>query len=426
MYSARYRAYRSWPLRVACALWLLGCATNDPIPLPEDGDNDADLTTATDYVLFTRSGSSANGFVTGFDSFPSGDLNVPALPTTVAYPAISGGVAYGEFVVNQQKLFGGPGYQRVSLDENFRPVDGRTLETFGGGSAIVVRDSTKGYYVDFNTLNLQVFDPRTFTRLGEVDMSAALTFPANQANYYSGLYVRGNRLYACLFTGRNFPPFLYDSPVGAVVAVVDTDADVFLKNITFPNTKYPGQPFLRFNSLVVDEAGNLYVPTQGGLGLEPGGGPSTPAIILKIPAGRDDFDPDYAFISQRQLAGAADGIVLNGGFLYAGNGVAYTNVLMTPPASLPDLINRPLARWAKVDLVNQTAALVEGMPPNAGLTAGMAYRYRDKVQLVVYNPDQNISALYETDITRDDATQVFRVTAGGIIYGFYEVQARAR
>ncbi len=426
MCSANPFVRSSWALWAVCALGLLGCATDDPIPLNNANENDGGLTTATNYVLFTRSGSSANGFVTGFDHFPSGNLDVPALPTTVAYPAISGGVAYGEFVVNQQKLFSGPGYQRLSLDENFRPVEGRTLETFGGGSAIVLLDSTKGYYVDFNTLNLQVFDPRTFTRLGEVDMSAALTFPNNQANYYSGLYVRGNRLYACLFTGRNFPPFVYESPVGAVVAVVDTDADVFLKNITFPDTKYPGQPFLRFNSPVVDEAGNLYLPTQGGLGLEPGGGPSTPAAILKIPAGGDDFDPDYAFMPQRQIAGAAEEIVLNGGFLYAGQGVAYTNVLMTPPTARNDLVNRPLARWAKLDLVNQTATLVEGVPPNVGLTAGMAYRYRNKVQLVVYNPDQNISAVYETDITRDDATEAFRVTAGGIIYGFYEVQQRAR
>ena len=114
-------------------------------------------------------------------------------------------------------------------------------------------------------------------------------------------------------------------------------------------------------------------------------------------------------------------IKINGGFLYAGNGIAYTNVLMQDPSTAADLVNRPLMRWAKVDLVNQTAELVKGIPPNVGLTAGMAYNYNGKVQLVVYNPEEVISAVYETDINSDTATLKFRVTAGGIIYGFYEI-----
>ncbi|MEM6262237.1 MAG: hypothetical protein AAGI38_07005 [Bacteroidota bacterium] len=407
---------------VLLSLFLGGCASDDAIPITNEENFSFGTPSAEkDYLLFTRSGSSANGFITGFDSFPEGNIDVPALPTTKAYPAISGGISFRNYVVNQQKLFGGPGYQRIFLDEAFVPVERDIIETFGGGSAVAMLNNNKGYYVDFNSQNIQVFDPERFVRLGEIDLSTAFTIPANDANHYNTLYLRDNRLFACLYTGRNFPPFAYESDVGSVVAVINTDTDTLVKNIFRADTKFPGMPFLRFNSSFLDEADNLYLVTQGGLGLDVSAGENTQAAILKIPADRDEFDPDYFFQPQLQITESRASIVVNSGFLYAGSGIAYTNVLMVEPAVSTDLINEPLMAWAKLDLVNQTAELVQGIPRNAGFTAGMAYHYQNKVQLVVYNPAEGINAIYETDINSLTATQKINVTAGGIIYGFYEV-----
>lgn len=408
-----------------CGLGLSGCASDDALPVPGEVDfSFGTPTTEKDYMLFTRSGSSAGGFITGFDELPEGDLDIPNLPTTVAYPAISGGVSFRNYVVNQQKLFGGPGYERVVLDDGFLPRENGIIETLGGGSAIIFLDEQKGYYVDYNSLNIQIFDPTTFASKGEIDMSAAFTIPENAANYYTSFYLRGNRLFACLYTGLNFPPFVYQSEVGSIIAMIDTDTDTYLRTIFRAGTKYPGQPFLRFTSTAIDEEDNIYVATQGGLGFDVTSGENTPAAILKIPAGEEDFDADYLFRPQLEIAGTAPSTVVNTGFAYAGGGIAYTNVLMQEPSTGADLVNRPLMRWAKLDLVNQTATLVQGIPANVGFTAGMAYAYQDKVYLTVYNPDEGISAMYQTDIQSEQATLQFNVTAGGIIYGFYELEAQ--
>ena len=175
---------------------VLSCATDDAIPVAENTttpnpteDPTEDPQQQYDYMLYTRSGSSSNGFITGFDNFPEGDLDIPNLPTTLAYPSISGGVSYNRYTVNQQKLFGGAGYQRVILDENKVPNEGEIIETLGGGSSVVILNDTKGYYTDFNTLNIQIFNPQTFQRIGEIDMSQAYSIPENDANYYNSLYV---------------------------------------------------------------------------------------------------------------------------------------------------------------------------------------------------------------------------------------------
>lgn len=80
---------------------VLSCATDDAIPVAENTttpnpteDPTEDPQQQYDYMLYTRSGSSSNGFITGFDTFPEGDLDIPNLPTTLAYPSISGGVSY--------------------------------------------------------------------------------------------------------------------------------------------------------------------------------------------------------------------------------------------------------------------------------------------------------------------------------------------
>lgn len=396
------------------------CATDDGIPVSEETDfSFGDPGGPKDYMLFTRSGSSSNGFVTGFDELPSGTLDAPAAPTTVAFPAISGGVSFRNYVVNQQKLFGGPGYERLVLDEEKIPTPAGIIETFGGGSAVTFLSDTKGYYVDFNTLDIQIFDPQTFVNIGSIDMSAAFTIPENAANYYVDLIPRGNRLFACLYTGRTFPPFVYESPVGSVVAVIDTDTDRYLFDIFRADTKYPGQPFMRFSNVTIDEADNIYLVTQGGLGLD--GEEMSPATILRIPAGSEAFDPDYAFQPQRQIASSTAQTVVSSGFLYAGDGIAYTNVLMEEPATVADLVNRPLMRWARIDLEAQTATLVDGVPPNGGFTAGMAYQYQDQIFLTVYNAEAGINALYRTSAASNQGALHLDVTDGGIIYGFYEI-----
>ncbi len=397
------------------------CATDDAIPISGEPDfSFGEPSVKKDYMLFTRSGSSSNGFITGFDEFPEGDLDIPSLPGTIAYPAISGGVTFRNYVVNQQKLFGGPGYQRITLNEAKIPVDGSIIETLGGGSAVAFLNESKGYYIDYNTLNIQIFNPTTFTRIGEIDMSQAFSIATNASNQYVDFYIRENRLFACLYTGFSFPPFIYQSDVGSIVAVIDTDTDTFVKNIFKEDTKYPGQPFLRFNNNIVDEEGNIYLVTQGGLAFDSDN--PTSAKIIKILAETDEFDPDYEFIPQMQISESTATTIINTGFIYVGNGIAYTNVLMEEPSAPNDLVNFPLMRWVKLNLNEQTAELVQGLPRNVGLTSGMAYNYTDKVQLNVYNPDEGISAIYETDPATNTAEIIFNAVAGGIIYGFYEIE----
>ena len=170
-----------------------------------------------------------------------------------------------------------------------------------------------------------------------------------------------------------------------------------------------------------DEQGNLYLPTQGGFGLEED--PEIPvfAKLTRISNETSNFD-DFEFIPQLSISSSTAETVINAGFLYVGNGIAYTNVLMEDPETSSDLVNKALMRWVRLDLISQTAQLIEGIPRNAGLTTGMAYNFNNKVQLPVYDPETGESAIYETDPSSTLGTRVFNVTAGGIIYGFYQVE----
>jgi hypothetical protein len=267
--------------------------------------------------------------------------------------------------------------------------------------------------VDFNTRNIRIFDPSTFLYTGEIAMSAAFHKPENSENRYTTLYLRGNRLYAALYTGGSlFPSYKCDS---AVVAVIDTDSDTYIKDIFMPDAQFAGQPFLRFQGPALDEDGNLYIVTNGGFGFNP-----TPAKILKIPAGQDAFDTSFTFMPQTLIAQSTASTIMNAGFVYEGAGIAYTNVLMENPASPTDLLGKPLMRWCRLDLNARTAELVEGIPANAGGTVGMGYVYEGVAILPVFNSDMEINALYE--IGPDGAGQKVADISGGIIYGLYRME----
>jgi hypothetical protein len=391
-------------------------------------DNKDDIitapTTPTKYVLLSRIQGTGD-YTSTFEKMPEGAVNNTTQPTSKTYTQVRGGVAYKKYLFDFGLANGGNGFSRMVVGTDGTLTEQGNVPTVGQVGAVAVLSDTKGYFVDANERNIKIFNPTTLAITGTVDMSRAFQKTRNQINYYTTLYLRGDRMYACLYTGSTAArPYDYRCD-SAVVAVVNTSTDTYLKDTFYPSSRLPGTFNLRCVTTITDESGNLYIPTLGGLGydLALGATASTPGKILKIPAGSDDFDRTYEVIPQNATTvGAAQALKTNFGFFYAKNGIAYTTA--TTEASTPTQmqLGAPVASWIQINLTTKQSTLVAGLPKTSGFYTPMGYFYEDKALLPVYNNVDNISGMYNVNVTTGTTAKQFDITAGGIFFGLYRLE----
>jgi hypothetical protein len=230
--------------------------------------------------------------------------------------------------------------------------------TVGGGLAKLIR-----------------FDPSTFQKTGEIDLSAFNKAGAASI-YYLGLKARDGKLFMGIqYFDANFSPLADNAFVG-VIDLATAKTTTLLSDSRTSNIFLAGSSVSGF---AIDGAGDLYIQGQGS--------GAVPSGILRIKKGATDFDKSY-FLDLK----AATGKDCSG--LYILNGEAFTTQLQD--ASDPYESNGPNFRYYKIDLASGKSLgdLSTNLPNIFGSSTSIMRSFDGQhIELVVSSKTEN--SIYE-------------------------------
>lgn len=312
--SNRRRSAHPFPALAAAAALLIAGACSDS-PTGPGGSQGGDLLVVTSIA--DQSGTGGSSFVQTVDLDQASVNNAGAWEQTF-YPYAS---IHGDDVIVTQHLYGDQMVRYVRGGDGQLTEAGRmNLPPGSLGSSVVYASSTKAYVALTYAGRILIFDPRTMTPEGEIDLTT-LGIARNPGNpddrnpEPATLHIRDGRLYV----GLQQLVTAFASADGADIAIFDVATDTFEKVIHDPRTAAPGR-YGYNDSMFVDEAGDLYVYAVASFGFVPGqtGG------ILRIRAGETEFDPDYFVdISDAEVDVPGGRVSFMNGFGYGGGGWAY-------------------------------------------------------------------------------------------------------
>lgn len=232
-------------------------------------------------------------------------------------------------------------------------LQGRGIDFLG---ELFFVDSEHAYTVNGAQYALIEFNPATMTITDEHDLATLRR--EGWGSEYRGGFVRavdGKLFFYWAYTNDR-TEFINDFVLG-VFDTVSRSLNV-IEQQDCPATAGFGGFF--------DEQGDLYLIADsfGGFTFFGNSEPKS-ACVLRVRAGSDSIDPDYRFSPTLALGNG----LAPWGLYYAGNGLAYTTAV--DPARLPEydsvfeFIFAPVHQGWTLDIRNQTAALIEAMPPDA-------------------------------------------------------------
>ncbi|MVM40735.1 hypothetical protein GO730_28680 [Spirosoma sp. HMF3257] len=249
------------------------------------------------YVMASISQTSAsNTYYAGyFPTLPSGNIDLTAKSSYSSfYPsAIWKNYMFGQPLVSDKKL------SKLAIVKATGAIEEvASIPLVDYVSRVIIINDQLGIYSTGGNRALFMFDPSTMENLGQIDMLSAQNFPDNETNIYANLTYRAsdNRLFAALYTNSSKTGQFYDAQ-NVYVEVINLTTKKWEKTAIYEQATYP---FTRGSENgIVDEAGNVYIITQGQYGLDGQLGPNaakrSKPQILKIPAGSTDFDQTYSF-----------------------------------------------------------------------------------------------------------------------------------
>ncbi len=315
---------------------------------------------------------------------------------------------------------------RVNGDNEF--VEDGVISTIDESSfQIAVRDANTGVFQDRNfPSRISVFDPVSMTVTGTIDVGTGIP-PGIEPPRAQTFYFRDNEVF---FPLRGNDGASYDS---LIVMVANLSTGSYERTITFNSG--PAAPFNDFGQHYLDESGNLYIPDQGDVNT------GNPASLHRIPAGSDDFDPNYEFNIATTLNPANLFLSIFRGFYYMGNGQALALVATDTPQEAidivlaaggpqnlsPDEVQQVLdilfqaenGRWCLVDVNAQTVSIIDGIPAQSVFATTVTMELNGQYYVPVTTPA--INALYRYDPGTGIAEKVFDLTAGGALVGIYNL-----
>ncbi|GAB3775886.1 hypothetical protein GCM10028818_20590 [Spirosoma horti] len=397
------------------------------------------------YVMASISQTSAaNTYYVGyFPTLPSGNLDLTTKSSYANFfpSAVWKNYFYGQPLVSDKKL------SKLGIVKATGAVEEvASIPLVDFINRVIIINDQLGVYSTGGNRALFMFNPTTMESLGQIDMTSAQNFPANETNIYANLTYRAsdNRLFAALFTNSSKTGQYYDAQ-NVYVEVINLTTKKWEKTAIYEQATYP---FTRGSENgIVDEAGNVYIMTQGQYGLDgqlgPNGAKRSKPQILKIPAGSTEFDKSYSFnpIDAAGLPALMFQLMLGG--VYDANGIAYVCLSgQQDSARLLELISKLATntitateyqelsnlafydanqRWAKLDLNAKTATFIQDMPLTAGYAYPITYKYDGKIYMPIYNSTLKQNGIYRYDPTTSKATQINSLTAGGLITHFYKL-----
>jgi len=394
------------------------------------------------YVMATISQSTAGfSYYAGyFNALPTGDVDMTKKS------------AYSNFLIKtsyRNYIFGAAlnGDKKLSKQAILKSTGAITeiasIPLLDGLSAVKIIDDNLGVYTTYGTRAIFFFNPTTMENLGQVDMTSAQIFPNNETNIYTHLIYRptDKKLFATLFTNSSKTGQYYDSQ-NTYVEVIDVPTKKWQKTAVFKQATYPVSRGAEHG--LVDEQGNVFITTQGQYGLDgqlgAAGATRSKPQILKIPAGKTDFDSTYSFNPVNVIGQTALVFQLVLGTIYDANGIAYACISgQQDPPRLVELVgklaNRTITdteytelqrlafyganqRWVKLDLNAKTVSLIADLPLTAGYGYPSSAKYDGKFYFPIYNTDLKLNGFYKYDPATGKSEKTGNISAGGLVTDF--------
>lgn len=210
-------------------------------------------------------------------------------------------------------------YERAS-DGQLSEAGVLSLPPGSAASGVAFASATKAYIALTFTGKILIFNPQTMTATGEIDLTTLgiARNPSNPSDVNPEpvlMVIRDGKLFVTLHqlvTG-------FASADGADIAVIDVATDSYEKVIQDPRTATCG-PFGSYESVFVDENGDLYVYCAASYGFVPG----QEHGFLRILSGQTEFDSSY-FLNLSAAAPSVPGeqISVINAPVYAGGGQVY-------------------------------------------------------------------------------------------------------
>jgi len=333
------------------------------------------------------------------------------------------------FLPNPDESVGG--FAKYVVNEKGEIVEEDLLPVSDPSSfRIAVKDSETGVFHDRATPNsVTVFDPTSMQITTTIDMSAGFV-PGNVDQRYNSMYFRDNDVFMPIRGNDNsvFPSMVvHQANLGSNSFVGSTQRD--------GNGVSSIQTVNQFGQNVIDAQGNLYIMDGGNYD-----GAGIPAAINKIPAGSNEFDPNYQFFPA-QVLNPANVFLPTANTLYVTEGTkailkvnaetpqeaidivqAAGGVQNLTPAQIQQvlgiLFTAESANWCEVDLAAKTVTPIVGIPKFGIFAATSVFRHNGDLYLAVANSTEQ--AFYRYNTSTGTAERAFTVT-GADLTGIYNL-----
>ncbi|WP_461637125.1 hypothetical protein [Labilibaculum euxinus] len=266
-------------------------------------------------------------------------------------------------------------------------------------------------FVDENTAyaslcgrgKIAIFNPSTMEQTGEIDLSSAASVDNNPDPGCN--VIRDGKMFVALNQLQTTHTSV--AGTGAEVAVIDLSTNSIEKVIKDDRTCVVG--LFRHSDAIVDEKGDIYFYSQGVEGMN-----ALKDGFLRIKDGETEWDSDYYLKpSETSVTGLDEYPMYGLSFYYAGNGIAYSTLMLLSETSMPtpDYLNDKNFQAVKIDLWNKTIEKIN-LPLSTSMGAFGITEYDGKIIFGLVA--ETGSGYYTYDPATGDCSQTPVTTVAGI------------
>ena len=376
-------------------------------------DDIVDPGTLSSYAMFlVTDPNTSSGIVVSFDSMPSGEIDVTTINTSLQLSSTrSAGVAFGDALYHTSSTAGDPGIQKLEKGTDGRFKDAGFIPTnsqYAGGNMFGVVSKTVGYYSNdaLSQTAIQIFDPSTMQRTGEIDCSEEINKFKNDSvvtTSFGGFMVeRDGKLYTEVYFSDAQNMQVYDS---TFVAVVDVATNTLDKIIIWPDFLLLGYGFKNTHYINVDENNDLYMASFIGRFDDPEG----PNFrIIRIKNGETDFDKTWDINALRDFGGTENfalGCLPYNGKIYV---KMFSNNIDNTWAGM---VQKQYNAY-EIDMITKKATRITDIPEGYWKSVNGPMLFDNKVYFIVENDDEGKAYYYTYDPATKKSKKEVTVVGG--------------
>lgn len=368
------------------------------------------------FVVLTSDFNSPGvpGYMTVYNEFPSGEIENNIQQGSTSSRG-NGFQYYGDAIFQRVKLArnetGEDGIKSFVMDASGKLKENGFISASAANYHVYKKDLGFYFDADRGLLKIQIFNPSTMQRTGEIDLSEIRNTKYEYQSVGESIIVsKGDKLFVSITYGTNTGKgsFFKDPALGfAELAVIDIPSKKFEKVIHTDKVSYLGYPGNSNQMWTMGDDGALYFCSHG---FSPTGAKG--AAIVRIKKNDTDFDTNWVINADDYTPGTTFGTVaVKGGKLYTQVGSA--------PMNFDGILTDVIYDYYEFDSENPSkkGKKIEALPATkyAFQNAQTIVNIKDKLYFNI-NDNNGLNAYYSLD-----GKKIFDIKKGGRIMGFARV-----